>query len=51
MNENEESRIEVKDIEKSIERMLKRANGEKDLTVKRDGIIILKKQNDSLKKF
>lgn len=36
-NESKANQLQVKDIEKSIARMLKRANGEKDLTVKRDG--------------
>ena len=35
---NGEHHIQVKDIELSIDRMLKRASGQKDLTVKRDGL-------------
>ncbi len=31
--------VEVKDIEQSIARMLKRASGQQDQTVKRDGEI------------
>jgi hypothetical protein len=37
MNENKASRPQVKDIEESIVRMIKRASGEKDQTVRRDG--------------
>jgi hypothetical protein len=34
---NNENDIKVKNIEQSIERMLKRASGEQDKTIKRDG--------------
>jgi hypothetical protein len=39
----EHGRLEVKNIEQSIDRMLKRASGQKDQTVKRDGIYLRKK--------
>jgi len=42
MNKNNNKlEIEVKNIEQSIERMLKRASGEQDQTVKRDCIYFL----------
>ncbi len=41
---NQSDRLEVKDIEQSIDRMLKRASGQKDQTVKRDGIYLKKKK-------
>ena len=37
MDQSTEHQIQVKDIDQSIARMLKRASGEKDDTVKRDG--------------
>ena len=41
MTENSQT-LQVKDIEQSMARMLKRASGEKDQTVKRDGELIIK---------
>ena len=40
-NEGVESQPKLKNIEQSIERMLKRSSGEKDETVKRDGNIFI----------
>ena len=44
MSENQSlDRLDVKDIEQSIARMLKRASGQKDQSVKRDGKFLQKK--------